>query len=111
MSRSRDDGAVRVAISEEQLAALLDRWEGQPVAVRVVAPGHELLAVFRGRLGRRSTEKRPSLFWPLACAGAPPGAEEPGIYLHPGLVEEAAEHPGDVVEWRQASVTLSVRRL
>jgi hypothetical protein len=102
---------VRVPISEDQLIAVLDRWSDQPVAVRVVAPGHQLLAVFRGRLRKRS-DKRPSLFWPVDCANQPRGAEEPGVYVHPGLVEASAEHPGEtVVEWRQAGVTLNVRRL
>jgi len=109
--RPREDGGMRTAISEEQVVTLLDRWGGHPVSIRVIAPGHQLLAIYRGRLGRRTAEKRPSLFWPLECVGAPPGAEEAGIYLHRGLVEDAAEHPGDVVEWRQTDVTLNVRRL
>jgi hypothetical protein len=106
-----NDGTVRVPITQDQLIAVLDRWIDQPVAIRVVAPAHQLLAVFRGRLRKRS-DKRPSLFWPVECADQPRGHEQPGVYLHPRLVEDSAQHPGEtVVEWRQAGVTLNVRRL
>ena len=103
--------AVRVPLNEAELIAVLDRWSGGPVAVRVVGPEHQLLAVFRGRLGRRSDDKHPSLFWPLEDPVEIAGAEQSGLYLHRPLLEEASIHPGDsVVEWRQAGVTLNVRR-
>jgi hypothetical protein len=101
---------VRSPLSETELIAMLDRWSGGPVAVRVVGRDHQLLAVFRGRLGRRSGSRRPSLFWPLEDPIGIAGAEQSGLYVHRQVLEAAFVHPGDVIEWRQVGVTLNVRR-
>ncbi|HEU0317229.1 MAG TPA: hypothetical protein VFR49_07865 [Solirubrobacteraceae bacterium] len=80
------------------------------MSVRVVVRYDELVAVYSGRLGARSEEKPPALFWPIESDDGPP-AEEPGIYLHPGIYEGASVHAGDfVAEYRQAGVTVNVRR-
>jgi hypothetical protein len=94
----------------DELLEVLERWEGSRVSVRVVARYDELVAVFSGRLGARSDEKAPALFWPIE-GGNSPAAEEPGIYLHPELYEGARIHAGDfVAEYRQGGVTVNVRR-
>ena len=103
---------MRRPITEDELVAELDGWAGRPVAVRVVAAGDELVAVFVGRLGARSAVKHPSLFWPLVATAGVETAEQPGVYLHGGLVEDAALHTGDsVIEWRQAGAIVNVRLL
>lgn len=102
---------MRRPLSQEELAAGLDRWVGQEVSVRVVTQATELVAVFRGVLQTRSDEKRPALFWPLSVAeqAAPP--EKPGVLLHPELFEAAvAREGGFVLELRQDGVTLNLRR-
>jgi hypothetical protein len=94
----------------DELLEVLERWQGSQVSVRVVARYDELLAVFSGRLGVRSDDKAPALFWPIDGGSAPP-AEEPGIYLHPDLYEGARVHEGDfVAEYRQAGVSVNLRR-
>jgi hypothetical protein len=81
------------------------------VAVRVIAADDELVAAFSGRLQERSAEKHPAFFWPIEEAD-PPRAEKVGIYLHPELYEGSRIHEGDfVVEYRQAGVTVNLRRL
>ena len=91
---------------------MLDRWSGSAVSVRVVTREDALLAVFHGRLGRQSPSKHPAMFWPLEAEAGVRDAEQPGVYVHPDLVEAAAIHEGDaVVEWRQAGATLNLRRL
>lgn len=96
---------------DNELLVILRRWEGSQVVVRVVAARDDLVAVFAGRLGGRSSEKDPALFWPIESADHPK-AERIGIYLHPELYEDARIHEGDfVVEFRQANVTVNIRRL
>jgi hypothetical protein len=103
---------MRLSITTDELVAVLDRWSGSPIVVRVVRDDHHLLAVFRGRLATRVNAKHPSLFWPLDDPLETEGAEQSGVYLDPPSVEDAAIHPSDnVVEWRQGDVTLNVRRL
>jgi hypothetical protein len=95
-----------------KLLALLEQWRDTPVAVRIVAPGDVLIAVFSGRLGVRSNEKAPAHFWPVHIDGPAPPYERPGIYAHPDLVSDLLVHPGGfVVEFSQAGVTVNVRRL
>ena len=80
--------------------------------MRLVAAGDELIAVFVGCLGKRSDAKHPSLFWPLEAPAGVETAEQPGVYLHGGLVDDAALHTGDsVVERRQAGAIVNVRLL
>lgn len=96
---------------DSELIRILDRWVGSRVVVRVVASSDDLVAVFTGRLGGRSSEKHPALFWPIESP-EPPKAERLGVYLHPDLYEDARIHEGDfVVEFRQADVTVNMRRL
>jgi hypothetical protein len=106
---------VRRSVTEDELVAVLDRWAGTPVAVRVVTCGAELVVVLRGRLSRRTGAKHPSVFWPVECEGRARGsdeAEEPGVYLHPRIFAGAWIHVGDgVVEWRQGDVVVNVRRV
>lgn len=96
-----------------ELLEVLDRWQDQHVAVRVVASTDELIAVFSGRLRSRSAAKGSSLFWPVELDGAAAGLlEQPGIYAHPELLSDVRLHVGGfVVEFVQAGVTLNVRRL
>jgi hypothetical protein len=97
---------------QQQLAALLDEWVGAEVAVRVVSDSDDLIAVFQGRLARRSAAKQPALFWPLRTSGDGEHIEQPGIYLHPERLQGASVHEGSfVLELRQAGVTLNIRRL
>jgi hypothetical protein len=95
-----------------ELLAVLGRWKGSPVVVRVVATAsNELVAVFRGRLQDRSREKHPALFWPVEAEN-PLEAERLGIYLHPDSYEGGRVHEGEfVVEFEQAGVTTNIRRL
>lgn len=103
---------MRKSLTQDELVIVLDRWAGQDVAVRVIALGDELMAVFRGRLGARTADKQPALFWPLDLRPRTTAeAEEPGVYLHPHAFRDAAIHVGDtVVEWRQGDVIINVRR-
>ena len=97
----------------DELTAILDQWGGRPVAVRLVARGDELVAVFVGTLGRRSPAKGASLFWPVET-GTPAATtlEETGIYVHPELISEVRLHTGgSVVEISQADTTVNVRQL
>jgi hypothetical protein len=97
-------------LDQAQFVTALDGWVGATLALRVVAEGDELLAVAQGELGARQDDKPPSLFWPLGDSH--PGAERPGIYLHPELFEGARLREGEfVLELRQAGVTLNLRRL
>lgn len=95
------------------LLEVLDGWQDQHVAVRLVAGTDDLVAVFAGRLGGRSSAKGSSLFWPVELDGAVRGlAEQPGVYAHPELLSDVRHHVGGfVVEFRQAGVTVNVRRL
>ena len=104
--------AVAGPLGEDEVIAVLDGWSGRRVAVRIVASADELVAVFTGQLGARSESKHPSRFWPLDGVVDIPTVEQPGVYLHEGLVEDAALHVGDsVVEWRQAGAIVNVRLL
>jgi hypothetical protein len=96
----------------DELVPILDQWSGLSVAVRVVA-GDDLVAVFAGRLGRRSAAKGSSAFWPVHTgAAAETTLEETGVYVHRELVSEVSLHTGGfVVEFRQAGTTVNVRRL
>ena len=67
------------SLSPDELIALLDGWAGGGVAVRIVSPPGELVAIFEGRLGTRSGAKDPSAFWALEAASTPTGAEQPGL--------------------------------
>ncbi len=95
-----------------ELLTVLGRWKGSPVVVRVVATAsNELVAVFRGRLLDRSSEKHPALFWPVESEN-PLEAERLGIYLHPDSYEGGRVHEGGfVIEFEQAGVTTNIRRL
>jgi hypothetical protein len=94
----------------EELLEVLERWQGSSVSVRIVAGGDELGAAVSARLGTRSDEKAPALFWPIE-GGPAPAREEPGVYVHPELYEGARLHAGDfVAEYRQAGVTVNLRR-
>jgi hypothetical protein len=97
---------------DRELLAVLGRWEGSKVAVRVVAAAtDELVASFAGRLRARSEEKHPTLFWPVESP-EPPAVERLGIYLHPDSYESARVHEGEfVVEFDQAGVSTNVRLL
>lgn len=96
-----------------ELLEALERWQNARVAVRVVAQSDELVAVFSGRLGNRSSEKGRALFWPVESNGAAPATlERPGIYAHPELLSDVTTHVGGfIVEFTQAAVTVNVRRL
>jgi len=95
-----------------EVTSALDEWVGARVSVRITTGEPEqLIAVLSGRLGRRSDEKAPALFWPLDEADAP-AAERPGIYVHPQTFDGARIHEGNfVVEFQHLSVTTNVRRL
>lgn len=98
---------------ERELLEVLDTWQGQRVAVRIVTASDDLVAVFAGTLGARSGAKGPSAFWPVDLDGPAEGLlEQPGIYAHPELLSEARLHVGGfVLEFRQGEVTVNVRRL
>jgi hypothetical protein len=99
-------------LTQQQFVVILDQWVGSQVAVRVVNHSDDLVAVFRGRLGGRSTGKQPALFWPLRTPGDSEHLEQPGIYMHPERFEEASAHEGKfVLELRQVGLTLNIRRL
>ena len=103
---------MNTPLTQQQVAALLDRWVGSEVTIRVVSEGDVLLAVFQGRLGARTDSKHPALFWPLQSSDQSDHFEQPGIYLHPDRVQEALAREGEfVVELRQAGITLNIRRL
>ena len=97
----------------DELAGILDRWDGRPVAVRVVAAGDELLAVFAGTIGPRSAAKGSSLFWPVDTGACDETTlEQSGIYAHRELLSEVRIHTGGyVVEFTQAGTTVNVRRV
>jgi hypothetical protein len=91
---------------------VLEGWRDQRVAVRVVAGGDVLVAVFCGRLGPLSAEKAPSQFWPVYLDRPVAQYEKPGVYAHPELVSNVQVRPGGfVVEFTQAGVTVNVRLL
>ena len=96
-----------------ELLEVLDRWHRQRVAVRVVTSTDDLVAVFAGKLGARSSAKGPSLFWPVELEEPARGLlEQPGVYAHPELLSAVRPHIGGfVVEFMQAGVTVNVRRL
>ena len=96
-----------------ELLEVLDRWQDELVAVRVVAGADDLIAVFTGRLRTRSAAKGSSLFWPVELDNAATGLfEQPGIYAHPELLSDVRLHVGGfVVEFIQPGVTVNVRRL
>ena len=98
---------------EHELLNVLDEWRGHHVAIRVVADRDDIVAVFAGRLGARSSTKGESLFWPVALEGAASGwLEAPGIYAHSELLSDVRTHVGGfVVEFTQSGVTVNVRRL
>ena len=99
-------------MTQQRAAALLDRWVGSDVAIRVVSEGDILVLVFQGRLGARVDSKHPALFWPLHASDQRDHFEQPGIYLHPHVFHEAVARDGDfVIELRQATTTLNIRRL
>jgi hypothetical protein len=85
----------------DELGAILDQWRGRPVAVRVVAAGDELVAVFAGTLGRRSGAKGSSFFWPV----------DTGASAETTLEELRLRAGGFVVEFAQAGTTVNVRQL
>jgi hypothetical protein len=100
------------ALTEAELVTLLDEWRGHDVAVRVIDPNDNLVAVFTGRIGERTDARHPSVFWPLGDAPEVVTAERSGLYVHSGLVKAAVLHDGDwVAEWRQSGVIVNVRRL
>jgi hypothetical protein len=103
---------VNKPLTRQQVAAVLDRWVGSDVTIRVVSEGHILLLVFQGKLGVRADSKHPALFWPLHASDQRDHFEQPGIYLHPHVFHEAVARDGDfVIELRQATTTLNIRRL
>ena len=97
---------------DQRIVELLDGWEDSQIVVRITSGlPDQLLAVFSGRLRRRTDEKHPALFWPVENAD-PPQAERPGIYLHPETFDDGRIHPGNfVVELRHGATTTNVRRL
>ena len=96
----------------DDLVAILDRWAGRSVAVRVVASGDELVAVFAGTLGRRSAAKGSSFFWPVDTGASETTLEESGIYVQRELLSGVRLHTGDfVVEFAQGATTVNIRRL
>lgn len=98
-------------MSEAAVIAALDGWRGAAISVRITTGANELVAVFSGRLGKRSEAKAPALFWPVEQSEMP-SAEEPGLYLHPGSFEAGLIHEGAfVLEFQQGGVTTNVRRL
>jgi hypothetical protein len=103
---------VEEPLPQEQVIALLDRWVGGEVVIRVVSDSDDLIAVFQGRLGGRSAGKQPALFWPLSTTDDRGHWEQPGIYLRPERFQGASIHEGKfVLELRQLGVTLNIRRL
>lgn len=99
-------------LTQQQVAAVLDRWVGSEVTIRVVSEGDMLLAVFQGRLGIRTDSKHPALFWPLHASDESDHFEQPGIYLHPERFHQALAREGAfIVELRQDGLTLNIRRL
>jgi hypothetical protein len=96
-----------------ELLDVLDAWQGQHVAVRVVAGKDHLIAVFRGTLRTRSPTKGSSLFWPVELDRTTSGLlEQPGVYAYPALLSAVRRHVGGfVVDFTQAGVTVNVRRL
>ncbi|MBN1529232.1 MAG: hypothetical protein JW895_09245 [Thermoleophilaceae bacterium] len=91
---------------------MLDGWAGEEVAVRIVNETDDLVAVSIGRLSPRQASKAPALFWPLSFEVAHEHDEQPGIWLHPNLLDRAWLHEGGfVVELHQGHVTVNVRRL
>jgi hypothetical protein len=98
---------------ESELLEALEGWQNAHVAVRVVAATDELVAVFSGMLGVRSSGKGSSLFWPIELDGRASGTfERPGIYAHPELLTDVRVHVGEfVVEFTEAGVTVNIRRL
>jgi hypothetical protein len=103
---------VTAAVPEQRILELLDSWETCYVSVRITAGSPaQLVAVFSGRLQRRSDEKHPALFWPLKQAYLPE-AERPGIYVHSDTFDGGLIHPGNfVVELRHGAVATNVRLL
>jgi hypothetical protein len=101
------------APSGPRLAEVLEGWQGNQVAVRLVAHADELVAVFAGTLGARSPEKHPPWFWPVEPDGRThPTLERRGIYVHPELLGDVRLHVGGfVVDYAQAGVTVNLRRL
>ena len=97
---------------DSELIAILGRWTGSQVVVRLIAAASDdLVAVFTGRLREPSHEAHPALFWPVESP-QPPTAERLGVYLHPDSYEGARVHEGDfVVEFTQAGVLTNIRRL
>jgi hypothetical protein len=98
----------------ECLRTAMRGLEGQIVSVRVVSDSKNLVVVFRGTLCPPSDDKHPTLFWPVdeePSTADHAAREKPGIYLHPDLLEDVIVHTGEfVVEFRQAAVTVNVRR-
>ena len=71
------------ALTQQQLAALLDQWVDSEVTIRVVSEGDDLIAVFRGRLNVRTEDKQPALFWPLQASDQSHHFEQPGYISIP----------------------------
>jgi hypothetical protein len=98
----------------ERLRTAMRGLEGQIVSVRVVSDSKNLVVVFRGTLCPPSDDKHPALFWPVdeePSTADHAAREKSGIYLHPDLLEDVIVHTGEfVVEFRQAAVTVNVRR-
>ena len=103
---------MRRPLTLAELIAALDGWNGCAVAVRIVTRPDDLVAVFEGRLGRRTDAKHASTWWPLESSRETAGAEQPGVYLHGNLVEDPALRKGGwVVQWRQADTVVNIRRI
>lgn len=96
-----------------RLKDVLERWEDQLVAVRILAPTDDLVTAFTGILGTRSGAQHPPLFWPIECGDLPDRVvERRGIYVDPELLGDVRVHVGGfVVEYAQAGVTVNLRRL
>ena len=98
---------------------VLDRLaglEGERVAVRIVASGdpEALIAVFRGHLRAATTEKHPTLFFPVTATSEnePDDFEETGICLQQDRFQSAVERgESSVVVIAHDPVIINVRHL
>src|SRR4051794_39800344 len=69
---------MRRPLTLAELIAVLDGWNGCAVAVRIVTRPDDLVAVFEGRLGRRTDAKHASTWWPLESSRDTAGLSSPG---------------------------------
>jgi hypothetical protein len=104
------------ALAWDQVLDLLAGMEGERVAVRIVASGdpEALLAVFRGRLRAATTEKYPTLFFPVTATSEndPDDFEETGVCLQQDRFQSAVERGEQaVVVIAHDPVIINIRKL